>query len=214
MAMKGVIFDFDGTIADSLAAVIKVVQQINNNYEPLTPDEEKALQNRGLLDVALAMGMPWYKIPYFVLWGRAIFRHHVGSVKIHEGMDTVIKSLHKAGVPLYVVSSNKEENVRDFLRKYKLEQYFTRVYGSAFILNKSGTYKKLLKLEGIEPKDVWCIGDERVDIRSAHKIGSKIIAVTWGYNSRESLKHMKPEHLVRDATKILDILLPEAQVKN
>lgn len=208
--MKGVIFDFDGTIADSLAAVIKVVQQINNNYDPLSPEEEKALQNRGLLDVALAMGMPWYKIPYFVIWGRAIFRHHVGSVKPHEGMDKVIRTLHKKGVPIYVVSSNKEENVRDFLREYDLEQYFTGVVGSAFILNKAGTYRKLLQREGLEAKDIWCIGDERVDIRSAHKIGAPIIAVTWGYNSRESLKHMKPEHLVKEADKIIDILLPKA----
>ena len=120
--MKGVIFDFDGTIADSLAAVIKVVQQINNNYDPLTPQVEKSLQNRGLLDVALAMGMPWYKIPYFVLWGRAIFRHHVDSVKIHKGMGDVIRALYKAEVPIYVVSSNKEENVRDFLLPFPIRE--------------------------------------------------------------------------------------------
>ncbi|MBP9852565.1 MAG: phosphoglycolate phosphatase [Patescibacteria group bacterium] len=205
--MKAVIFDFDGTIADSLAAVIKVVQQINNNYDPLTAEEEKALQNRGLLDVALAMGMPWYKIPYYIIWGRGIFRHHGSAVKVHPGMDKVIKELHKRGVPIFVVSSNKEENVRDFLRKYDLEQYFTRVVGSAFILNKAGTYKKLLREEGLEASDVWCIGDERVDIRSAHRIGAPIIAVTWGYNSRESLKHMHPERLVHDATEIVQILM-------
>ena len=207
--MKGVIFDFDGTIADSLTAVIQVIQQINNNYEPLTPEVEKSLQNRGLLDVALAMGMPWYKIPYFILWGRAIFRHHVGSVKIHKGMDEVIKTLHKAKVPIYVVSSNREENVRAFLRKYDLEQYFTRVVGSAFIFNKAGTYRKLLEEEELEAKDAWCIGDERVDIRSAHKISARIIAVTWGYNSREALMHKKPEHLVSHARDIVEILLPE-----
>ena len=212
--MKAVIFDFDGTIADSLAAVIKVVQQINNNYDPLTREEEKALQNRGLLDVALAMGMPWYKIPYFVLWGRAIFRHHVDSVKVHEGMDDVIKKLHAAKLPIYVVSSNKEENVRDFLRKYDLEQYFTRVVGSAFILNKSGTYRRLLREEGLQPQEIWCIGDERVDIRSAHKIGARIVAVTWGYNSRESLKHMKPEHLVDQSKDVLSVLMPEKKSKS
>lgn len=212
--MKGVIFDFDGTIADSLAAVIKVVQQINNNYDPPTKEEEAALQNRGLLDVALAMGMPWYKIPYYILWGRSIFRHHGDVIKVHPGMDVLIKNLHKKKVPIYVVSSNKEENVRDFLRKYGLEEYFTRVVGSAFILNKASTYRRLLKEENLEPSDVWCIGDERVDIRSAHKIGAPIIAVTWGYNSRESLKHMHPEHLVREASEITQILLLDEAKNN
>ncbi|MDQ5932179.1 MAG: phosphoglycolate phosphatase [Patescibacteria group bacterium] len=209
--MRAVIFDFDGTIADSLAGVIKVVQQINNQYEPLSKEEEKSLQNRGLLDVALAMGMPWYKIPYAIIWGRTMFRHHVDSVKVHKGMDAVVKSLYAAKIPLYVVSTNKEENVRAFLRKYDLEQYFNRVQGSAFILNKAGAYKKLLKEAGIEPKDIWCVGDERLDIRSAHKIGARIIAVTWGYNSRESLKHMKPEYLTNDPTEVQKILLTEAK---
>lgn len=206
--MKAVIFDFDGTIADSLAGVIKVIQQINNQYEPLSNEEERALQNRGLLDVALAMGMPWYKIPYAMLWGRTIFRHHVDSVKLHKGMDTVIKTLAATKIPLFVVSTNKEENVRAFLRKYDLEHYFKRVQGSAFILNKAGAYRKLLQAEGIAAEDVWCIGDERLDIRSAHKIGAKIIAVSWGYNSREALLHLKPEHLIHNPKEIMPILFP------
>ena len=67
--MQAVIFDFDGTIVDSLAGVIKVYERVRGRPR-LTPEQRRALQNKSLLQIALEMRMPKWKILWLAAWGR------------------------------------------------------------------------------------------------------------------------------------------------
>ncbi len=203
--VQAVIFDFDGTIVDSLAGVIKVYERVRGG-KPLTAEQRRALQNKGLLQIALEMGIPKHKILYLAVWGRRMFQHHMRSVRVHPGMAETIEGLHSSGVPLYVLSANRTENVRQYLRWHKLDQYFGGIYGGASFISKARAMDKLVAREGLNPKATWCIGDERVDVRSAHAAGLKVIAVTWGYSSPEALAAVKPEHLVHSTSELRKVL--------
>jgi phosphoglycolate phosphatase-like HAD superfamily hydrolase len=204
--MKAVIFDFDGTIVDSLAGVIKVYEQIGRRRTPMTLEQRKTLQNKDLLQIAVAMKIPKWQIGYLAIWGRRMFHHHMRSVQVHPGMSELIQELNALQIPLYVVSANRAANVEKYLEWHGLDQYFTRVYGGASFFNKSRTMKKLLKHEKADAAHTWCIGDEKVDIRSARAAGLKIIAVSWGYNSREDLAANTPDALVDSPAEIRKIL--------
>lgn len=199
--MPAVIFDFDGTIVDSLAGVIKVYERVKGGRK-LTKEERRALQNKSLLQIALAMHIPKWKILWLAAWGRRMFHKHLRSVNVHPGMTELIAELHKKGVPLYVVSSNRTANVQKYLRLHELDTFFEGVYGGASFFSKARAMNKLVAREELNREEVWCVGDERVDVRSAHAAGLKIVAVTWGYADLAGLKAVKPDHLAKNTAEL------------
>lgn len=194
--MKAVIFDFDGTIADSLAAFIKVFEDITNRPKPFTASEIEELQHKDMLQIALELNIPKWKIPWLIFRGRRMFRDHMGSVRVHPGISSILADLQARGVPLYVLSSNSKENVEQYLRDHHLEGYFSAIYGDAGLLGKARSLSRLFKKEGIQPTGSWYIGDETRDIVGAHAAGLKVISVSWGYNSRQALLDKEPDILV------------------
>lgn len=203
---RAVIFDFDGTIVDSLSAVIKVFEDIAKHPRHLSPEEIAELQNKDLLQIALDLNIPKWKIPWLLVKGRRMFRQHMRSVKVHEGMPEVIQTLHKQGVVLFVLSSNSKSNVQKYLRWNNLDLYFKNVYGNAGLLGKARKLLILFKNEKISAEGNWYIGDETRDIIGAHAVGLKIISVSWGYNSRRALEDKGPDALVDTPADILSIL--------
>ncbi|QQS19317.1 HAD hydrolase-like protein [Candidatus Saccharibacteria bacterium] len=203
--MPAVIFDFDGTIVDSLAGVIKVYEGVRGG-SLLTAEQRRVLQNKSLLQIAREMNIPKWKILWLAVWGRRMFQHHMRSVQVHPGMTEIIQKLHGQKVPLYVLSANRTANVRKYLSWHKLDTYFTGIYGGASFLSKARAMDKLVRREGLNAADVWCVGDERVDVRSAHTAGLKVIAVTWGYASAQGLAAVNPDYLVHDSTELQKVL--------
>lgn len=204
--MKAVIFDFDGTIVDSLAAVIQVVETITKRPTPFTEAEIAKLQHLDPLQIALSLGVQKWKIPWLLFRGRRMFRDHMQDVRIHEGMTELIQMLHANQVPMHVLSSNSTSNVEKYLSWHKLDTYFTSVYGGAGVLGKTRKLHRLFDEQKVEPAGSWYIGDETRDIIGAHGAGLRIISVSWGYNSRAALEHKNPEALVDSPTEIIDVL--------
>lgn len=204
--MKAVVFDFDGTIVDSLAAVIKVCEDLMRRPKRFTPEEIEELQHKDPLQIALELNIPKWKIPWLLMKGRRMFRNHMRSINIHEGMPDVIKTLHKAGVPLYVLSSNSTANVRRYLEWHELDGYFADIYGGAGVVGKAGKLRRLFSKEKLNAADCWYVGDETRDITSAHLVGMKIASVSWGYNSRLALADKGPEVLVDTPAELMRAL--------
>lgn len=204
--MQAVIFDFDGTIVDSLGAVIRVVEAITKREVPFSQSEIEDLQHKDPLEIALELGVQKWKIPWLLFKGRRMFRDHMGDIQIHDGLPEVIKALQAGGVPLYVLSSNSKSNVETYLRHHKLDGYFRGIYGGAGILGKSHKLHLLFKDENVEATGSWYVGDETRDIISAHAVGLKIVAVSWGYNSRRALLRKKPDVLADKPSEIVRAL--------
>lgn len=207
--MRSVIFDFDGTIVDSLAAVIKVVETITKRKRPFSEGEIAELQHLDPLQIALKLGVKKWKIPWLLFKGRRMFRSHMRSVHVHEGITEVIAQLHAQNVQLYILSSNSKSNVQKYLQWHHLDGYFVNIYGNAGLLGKTRKLRTLFKNEHIESTGSWYIGDETRDIISSRAAGLRSIAVSWGYNSRAALANKKPDALVDTPSQILKVLQRE-----
>ena len=184
---RAVIFDFDGTIADSLPAIIAVTEDLIGRTEPYTPAQIDEMRDLSIPDLLKVLGVPKWKAILLLFRGRRMLKAHMHGIDVHTGMRAAIQELHSAGVPLYVLSSNSTENVQKYLQWHKLEQYFSGVYGGVSVLGKAPRLLSLLKKEQVDTQASWYVGDETRDVIAANAVGLNMAAVSWGYNTHGAL---------------------------
>lgn len=210
LGVANIIFDFDGTIADSLPLVIRLYEEMLRSGEPMPLEEIERLRGMSLLQVGRELRiMPW-RVPLLLGRGRARMRREIGSVDIFPGMSELIRKLHEEGHTLYVVSSNSVRNIRPFLKRYGLNKQFKHLYGNAGLLGKGRLLKLVAKRNHLHLDETIYIGDEVRDIEAAKKAGMRIISVTWGYNTEAVLRDHLPDFIAVKPTDILTAIKAQA----
>ena len=205
--MKAVIFDFDGTIADSLPGIVNLYESVRKKGHKHTAADIEKMRNLSMYQIAVAMKIPKWKIVILAIWGRRMFKNHMRTIRVYPGMAELIEELKNKGVKLFVVSTNNTANVTKYLTKHGLIDQFDNVYGGASFLGKARAMRKAVVENNVKTTDVWCVGDERIDIHSARKAGLKIVSVSWGYSSRDGLQALGPDAIVDTMPELRKILL-------
>ena len=81
------------------------------------------------------------------------------------------------------------------------------ICSEAPILEKDRAIKELLSQQALAPDEMIYIGDEMRDVDACRKVGMKIIAVCWGFNSKAALERKSPDYLVESPEELLKLLL-------
>ena len=194
--MQAVIFDFDGTIADSLPALLRMYDDVHGRPVQRTQEAVDSMRNKSMYQIAREMGLPLWKIAWLAIRGRRMLRRHLRSIRVYPGLTELIRDLYEARVKLFVVSTNHSENIRKYLQWHDLDTYFDGIYGGAHFWSKAGMMRRVVRREGLDRAQLWCVGDEKVDVMSARGARLRIISVTWGYSSKHGLDSLKPDKLV------------------
>lgn len=193
---KTIIFDFDGTIADSLPVVLAIYTELLPGKKEITHEEIHRLRRMPLQKITAELGISMWKLPFLLRRGRKLMRVRIHTVEIFPDIAEVIKKLHASGHTLYLVSSNSTENVQMFLREKQLMQYFVEARGFPGIHKKTKALKKLTKQYKFDLGRTYYIGDEVRDIVSAKRAGMRTVAVTWGFNDKKLLRNEDPDMVV------------------
>lgn len=203
--MAVIIFDFDGTIADSLELVIDIFKKLTGETKTLTKDEFDALRRLPAQKVMKALGVPVWRAPFLVRKGRSSMHTRLDEIEIFSSLPDVLKTLHGRGHTLRIVTSNSPTNVHDFLEKHGVREYFTDIHGDVGLFSKAKVLKSIVKQEHLSQGEVYYVGDEARDIVASKKAGLKIVSVSWGYNHGDLLRDMEPYALVDKPTDLLEI---------
>lgn len=203
---KAVIFDFDGTIAESLPAVIQVFEALTKRREKFSAKQVEAFRDLSVPELIAALGVPRWKAPLLLFRGRRMIRSYLHGIPLCKGIVPALERLHADGIPLYVLSSNSTENVHSYLRRHDLQKYFVGAYGGASLLGKAPRLLKLIEEEGLDTPHTWYVGDEIRDVSAARAVGLKIASVTWGYNTRAVLALKEPDAIVDTPAELIRVL--------
>lgn len=206
---KVLIFDFDGTIADSLETIIEISSRLIDRYNHKKKiPKEKAIalmRNKKLQEIFKEFGISSIKIFFGLRKIRSELNKEIEYLKPIRGIQKVIREIKKRDFKLGILTSNSKNNVKKFLRKNNLD-LFDFIYSEASFFNKHKVINHLLKKQKLKREEIVFIGDETRDVEAAKKEKIRIIAVSWGYNSKKLLAKEKPDFLVdkpKEITKVV-----------
>jgi len=201
--MKSVIFDFDGTIADTLPLAIDCAEQTLGNLN-LSDKKIERYRNMTVLQLVKELKVPVHKIPKYAVYARGYIKKHRDEIKFFKGISETIKTLNEHGFQLYIVSSNSVENINFLLNKMDLGPNFKSVVGGVGVFGKTLALKSVIRKFKIDKNRVTYVGDEVRDIKAAKKVGVPIISVTWGFNGKTILSENNPDEMADKPQKLFD----------
>jgi phosphoglycolate phosphatase len=205
MKYQLVIFDFDGTLADSYPWFLTVFEDLAKRYK-LPHLEETDLDKLRALDIRQILKE--YHIPF---WKMLVIGNHlkklmgsqIEKISLVNGMQSVIETLGEQDIKLAVVTSNAEKNVRRVLGSQNMA-YIDYIESSVPMYGKKEKFKKILKKTGIPASQALSIGDEVRDLKSSHAAKIAFGAVTWGYTDLSILQVHSPEEVFAHPAQILE----------
>lgn len=218
MTVKVIIFDFDGTIADTLEALWCITNRLATQfgYQQISQEELAQIRNLTSQQIIKHSGISIFKFPLLIGKIKAELSNDITKIKLISEIELALIQLKNKGNRLWILSSNSQENILEFLKKNNLQDVFELVYTGATIFGKSKILKKLIKQEKIKPEECIYVGDETRDIEAARRSNIRAIAVSWGFNSKEVLAAQNPDFLLQHPSELVSLIknLHQTEVSN
>ena len=205
MTAKVILFDFDGTIADTYQAIASITNQLSTEfgYKALNQEELLLLKNLSSREIVKRSEISFFKLPFLLRRVRSELSKEIAELESIQGIDQVLLKLKNLGYILGIVTSNNQENVDTFLAKNQLAHLFDYVYSGTAVFGKHRVINQAIRQHGLDKTDVIYVGDETRDIRSARKSRIAVIAVSWGFNATKILSEHQPDYLVNHPSELL-----------
>lgn len=196
--MTTFIFDFDGTIADTLDTLVAISNRLAPDFgiAPVTAAELKQLREVSAEQLVRQSGVPFLTLLRLLRRVRRDLQREIPTLHLIPGMAETLSLLAARGHRLGIVTSNSEDNVKLFLSIHGLQETFQFVHTGASLFGKSRVLRRVLRQHNLPTPEAIYVGDETRDVDASRKIGLRVVAVTWGFNSRHALSRHQPDFLV------------------
>lgn len=207
-----ILFDFDGTLADTEPMIIETYRQILKKYRPdLKMTEAEELKIMGpTLHQTLRLFLKEEEIE------GAIVEYRTINKKLHDEMIQpmtnairLLDNLKSKGYRLGMVSSKKKEMVEYGLKLSKMEGYFEVIIGHDDVREHKPHPEGLLKaceMMGIDHDNALYVGDTHLDIQAADAAGLYAVAFAQHEGRLEEIEAAKPNAILRDLSELETLL--------
>lgn len=204
---KFIIFDFDGTIADTLLTNLKIIEELGLDHgKKITNATVEEFKNVSAMDFLKENGISKIKLYFYFQRIKRALGKRMAKVDIFPGMKEELGKLHKAGFRLGILSSNDKKNIELFLKIHEISDLFDFIFSEKNLFSKDKKLKFVLKYYRLKPENIIYIGDETRDIEAARKVGIKSVAVCWGYDNAKILALANPNALVENPKQIKEVV--------
>jgi len=214
MSYKGVIFDLDGTLVDTLedlaGAMNYGLKQLGQPTHSL--NECRKMIGNGVSKFAERALRADKQHLHGELLEKMKNRYKekcTDKTRVYDGLSDTIEQLRKSQVRLAVVTNKNAEDA-----KVVVEHYFgvgtfeviIGVEGDKWVKPDPAGTLEIIRRMGISMEDFLLIGDSDVDIATAINAGIKPVGVTWGFRSRQQLVKAGAETIVDTPSEILELI--------
>ncbi|WP_421217657.1 HAD-IA family hydrolase [Aeromonas jandaei] len=213
------IFDWDGTLMDSVGRIVACVQGAARDCELAVPAPSQIRQIIGLsLDVAMSRLFPLGSDSGTAIDERQIamlidrYRHHylhdATPSPLFAGVGELLHDWRSQGLQLAVATGKSRRGLDRVLDETGLRPLFVTSCGADEARSKPDQLmlEQILAELGLSPRQAVMIGDPVHDMAMAEAIAMPRIGVTWGVDSRDALSRYEPVAVV-DSMTVLRTLL-------
>ncbi len=207
------VFDWDGTLMDSAAAIAESLQAACAELGVPVPDNTRARYVIGLgLTDALAYAVPDLEPAQYPQL-LDLYRHHFlrrdGGTTLFGGAAEMIRELHDRGFLLAVATGKSRRGLDRALQETGLDGYFhtTRCADEGFSKPHPGMLHAVMDALAAMPEATVMIGDTTHDLEMAGAAGVASVAVTYGAHERTALSACKPLAMLDEIQGLHDWLL-------
>lgn len=202
-----VMFDFDGTLGDTLPWFQSVFHTVSEKHglKKLSAEEYERLRDFDGKQMMKVLGIPFWKLPLIAKEMRSLMAANIRATKPFPETGWLLQSLAARGIRLGIVSSNGEENIRHILgsESASLIRYYEC---GVSMFGKPAKLKKVLRQSGMRAEQAIYIGDELRDLQAARDARLAFGAVAWGYNRAEALRNQKADEMFSTMQEIVERL--------
>ena len=214
---RACIFDLDGTLTDTLDSLEYSVNETmkETGLEPITKEQCRAFVGNGakvLIEKALRASGDEELTHFdeaFSAYQRIFGASCTYRVKPYPGVPALLDGMKKTGIKLGVLSNKPDKQAVHVVTDIFGERIFDSVHGQRDGIPRKPDPAPLLALAkelGAEPEEVLYIGDSEVDVATGRAAHIDMIAVSWGFRSREELKAAGADRIADTADEILRII--------
>lgn len=200
------IFDFDGTLANSLKTGVEIFNELAENHglDKLGVEDLRELRNLNSRAILQRLGVSTVTAVRIVNQIRKGLHLRMHEIEMISGTREAILELHRKGFPMGILSSNSSENIRGFLARFDLLECFHFIETGVSLFGKSQRILRVMKKCRIDPASVIYVGDETRDMEAARSSRVGSLAVCWGANGREALESEAPDFCIDHPSELLD----------
>lgn len=210
---KTIIFDFDGTLADTFHIAIECLNELcekhgREKFKEPNKLRDKTLRNAIREDFKISI----FQIPFYLKQGKELTKSKIKEIKIFKEIKEVLTELsEKYDYNMGILTSCSREIVQGVLDREKIDT-IKFIFSNSSVFGKHRSIKKLLNERNLKKEDIVYIGDEARDIEACKKLKTKMIAVSWGWNSKKLLRGLNPEYLINNPRELITLLNPRSRI--
>ena len=214
---KGVIFDLDGTLLNTLGDLTASVNHVCDTfgYPTRTIDEVRSFIGNGIRNLISRVVPNGFENPKFEEMMKEFETYYASNVAVYtypyEGVNELIKSLLNNNIKVAIVS-NKRNSLIQILK----EKFFNDTVELALGEDEqNGLIKKpnpmmvnyVLEKFGLKKEEVIYVGDSNVDKKTADNSNLDCCLVTYGFRNKEELEPLNSKYMIDDIKDLYDIVI-------
>ena len=215
--IKGIIFDLDGTLCDTLD---DIRTGVNNTLERLgyktrSRDEIHKFINNGARELVRrslpkdVQGIDFIVDSALSDYNMEYAKCYCNSTYPFDGIEELLVELKEKGYKLSVLSNKQDAFVKDIITRIFGDDLFTVVMGQSSLPPKpdpSSTFY-VAKMMGVRPEQCIYIGDSDVDVETSYRAGRSFMGVGWGYRDEDTLKKAGASYVAPTVKALLNAII-------
>lgn len=212
--MRYVIFDFDGTLADTAPLIVATMQA---SMRELELPERSAEECRATIGLRLEEipAVLWPEVPDMGERYSATYRRIFDELKrplavsCFPGVTETLRELRRLGYGMAIASSRNRESLREYAEGFGLTDCFDMLVGGDDVSRGKPAPDPVLKIcgeMGWRPEECLVVGDAVFDLEMGRNAGARTCGVTYGNQSRAELATASPDGMIDSIAELLDFL--------
>ncbi|MEM7070007.1 MAG: HAD family hydrolase [Pseudomonadota bacterium] len=211
------IFDLDGTLADTAPDLVATLNRITSSFglQPVEVGQVGQIVGFGakvMIERAFAINNRELTQAMHDKLFNTFLEDYADNLavesRLFEGVAETISSLQAQGFIATVCTNKPEAMARELLKELGIFEAFAAITGGdTFPFRKPDArhLEETVKLAGCSLKSAIMIGDSIADINAAKNAGIPSVAVTFGY-SDVPVEDLRPDHIISQFSQLEDVL--------